>query len=116
MNVEGTSFAVFFHQDGMRPQRIGTSSGAAIRPSHDVDGRRRGDVVVGPQIERRLRQPVKLDQFAPCVVLGEASAHGEPIVVTPKGPRRVDLGYLTVKSISVSEQHGLRFGGASFDR
>ena len=26
LNVEGTSFAVFFHQPGMRPQRIGTSS------------------------------------------------------------------------------------------
>jgi hypothetical protein len=26
LNVEGTSFAVFFHQPGMRPQRIETSS------------------------------------------------------------------------------------------
>jgi hypothetical protein len=27
LNVEGMSFAVFFHQPGMRSQRIGTSSG-----------------------------------------------------------------------------------------
>jgi hypothetical protein len=27
LNVDGTSLAVFFHQPGMRPQRIGTSSG-----------------------------------------------------------------------------------------
>ncbi len=27
LNVEGTSLAVFFYQPGMRPQRIGTSSG-----------------------------------------------------------------------------------------
>ena len=26
LNVERTSLAVFFHQPGMRPQRIGTSS------------------------------------------------------------------------------------------
>ena len=26
LNVDGTSLAVFFHQPGMRPQRIGTSS------------------------------------------------------------------------------------------
>ena len=27
LNVEGTSLAVFFHQPGIRPQRIGTRSG-----------------------------------------------------------------------------------------
>ena len=29
LKVEGTSLAVFFHHPGMRPQRIGTSSGPA---------------------------------------------------------------------------------------
>jgi hypothetical protein len=27
LNVDGTSLAVFFHHPGIRPQRIGTSSG-----------------------------------------------------------------------------------------
>ena len=27
LNVEGTSLAIFFHQPGMRPHRIGKSSG-----------------------------------------------------------------------------------------
>jgi len=42
----------------------------------DVDRRCRGDVVAGAQVSRRLRQPIKLDQFAPAVASGEASAHG----------------------------------------
>jgi hypothetical protein len=52
--------AVLFHQPGMRPQRIVTSSGP-IRQSHDIDSRRRGDVVARAQIDRRLGQAVKLD-------------------------------------------------------
>ena len=50
-----------FDEHGTRPQRIGQALGPLSAGSHDVDGRRRGDVVVGRQIERRLRQPVKLD-------------------------------------------------------
>jgi hypothetical protein len=30
LNVEETSLAVFFHQDGMSPQRIGTSAGPSV--------------------------------------------------------------------------------------
>jgi len=41
-------------------------------PFDRVDRRCRGDVVGGPQVARRLHQPVKLDQFAPRVGLGEA--------------------------------------------
>ena len=29
-----------------------------------------------PQVSCRLDQPTKLDQFAPCIGLGEATAHG----------------------------------------
>jgi hypothetical protein len=32
-------------------------------------------VVAGAQVSRRLRQPVKIDQFTPRVALSEASAH-----------------------------------------
>jgi hypothetical protein len=32
--------------------------------------------VAGPQVSGRLGEPVKLDQFALRVVLGETSAHG----------------------------------------
>ena len=44
--------------------------------SHHVDRRCRGDIVAGAQVSRRLRELVKLDQFAPRVALGEATAHG----------------------------------------
>jgi hypothetical protein len=76
LNVDGTSLTVFFHQPGMRPQRIETSS------SPPSVGRTTLIAVVGAmllprtKIERRLRQPVKLDQLTPGVALGEASAHG----------------------------------------
>jgi hypothetical protein len=35
----------------------------------------RAKKLAGPQIERRLGELIKLDQFAPRVALGEASAH-----------------------------------------
>ena len=49
-------------------------------------------VVARLQVASRLRQPVKLDQFAPSVRLGEASAHGTNSI--PYGERRklVPLG------------------------
>ncbi len=48
--------------------------GAGLCQPHDIDRCCRSDVVSGPQVARRLCQPVKLDQFAPRVALGEASA------------------------------------------
>ena len=50
--------------------------GPGLPQSYDVNRSCRGNVVPGPQVSRRLGQPVKLDQFAPRVALGEASAHG----------------------------------------
>jgi hypothetical protein len=53
----------------------------------------RGDIVAGPQIERRLGQPVKLDELAPSVALGEASAHGAPLVYRACVGRLTNTGY-----------------------
>ena len=67
---------------------------AGLSQSHDVDRGCRGDVVAGAQVTRRLGQPVKLDQFAPSVRLGEASAHGANLSIRVNcgkpAPRRID--------------------------
>ena len=44
-------------------------------PFHSIDHRCRRDIVAGLQVSRRLGELIKLDQFAPRVALGEASAH-----------------------------------------
>jgi hypothetical protein len=54
--------------------------GGTIRQSHDVDRRYRSDIVAGAQVSRGLGEPIKLDQFAPSVALGEASAHGASFI------------------------------------
>jgi hypothetical protein len=56
------------------------------RQSHHIDRRCRGDIIAGAQVSRRLGKPIKLDQFAPCVALGEASAHDVSLSFIENGP------------------------------
>ena len=74
LNVDGTSLAVFSTKMELGPNARELT--AASGQSYDIDHRRRGNVIARPEIKRQLRQFIKLDELAPCVGLGEASAHG----------------------------------------
>src|SRR5208337_5468989 len=83
--------------------RHGTTHGACAKqvngvkfqtetlPFHSIDCRCRGDVVARPQVSSGLGEPVEFDQFAPCVALGEASAHGASLSLRGDGRKPAPL-------------------------
>ena len=90
-----------------RKQVNGVKFQTETLPFHSIDRRYRGDVVAGAQVARGLCEPVKLDQFAPCVALIEAST--------------VNAGEILQRLAGVKvqrerEQEGFRYRGPSCSR
>src|SRR5271170_5086361 len=77
LNVAGTSLRLLFQKNGIRPQRIETSSRCPppIETDH-VDIRGRRDVVARAQVARRPQHGEKRVDLFPGVILCETSAHG----------------------------------------
>jgi hypothetical protein len=78
LKVAGTSLAVFFHQEGMSPQRIGTKSTLLPRSITTSMTSGGADIVARRQIALRCSrhsQPVERNNFAPRQPIGQAPAH-----------------------------------------
>ena len=77
LKVAGSSFRLFFHQAGTRPQRSGTSLAPAVALDDGVDRLRRAEGVVRPQVRGRPGggEPVESVDLGPGQAMGGASAH-----------------------------------------